>query len=71
MAKQITITDAIKNRRLFGSLPRFKTLDSWTAWLVVLKAIFGLPMTADDLVIFNRHTGRASPPQAALRRPTL
>ncbi len=46
MAKQITIIDAIKNRWLFGALPRFKALDSWAAWLVVLKAIFGLSMTA-------------------------
>ena len=43
MAKAINIVDAIKNRRLFGCLPRFKSLDTWTAWLVVLKAIFGLP----------------------------
>ena len=62
MAKAITIIDAIKNRRLFGCLPRFKSLDTWTAWLVVLKAIFGLPMTAGDLLIFQRHTGRLSPP---------
>jgi hypothetical protein len=62
MAKQINIIDAIKNRRLFGALPRFKKLDTWAAWLVVLKAIFGLPMTADEFVVFNRHTGRTSPP---------
>ena len=29
---------------------------------MVLKAIFGLAMTADDLAIFQRHTGRMSPP---------
>jgi hypothetical protein len=28
----------------------------------VLKAIFGLAMTAEDLVIFQRHSGRISPP---------
>jgi len=55
------IIEAIKNAKLFGSLPRFRKLDTWISWLVVLKAIFGLPMTADELVIFQRHTGRASP----------
>src|SRR5262245_57821362 len=62
MRRNFTIIEAIKNGKLFGSLPRFKSLETWTTWLVVLKAIFGLPMTPDDLVIFNRHTGRSSPP---------
>ena len=63
MANTITIVDAIRSTRLFGCLPRFKSLDSWTAWLVVLKAIFGLSTTAEDVAIFQRHTGRVSPPQ--------
>jgi hypothetical protein len=71
MAKQINIIDAIKNRRLFGCLPRFKSLDSWTAWFVVLKAVFGLRMTAEELAIFNRHTGRASPPLAGSKENFL
>ena len=50
MKHQPTIIDAIKNPKLFGSLPRFKTLETWTAWLVVLKAIFGLPMTAESTI---------------------
>jgi hypothetical protein len=29
------IIEAIKNPKLFGSLPRFKKLDTWSAWLVV------------------------------------
>ena len=39
MKRQPTIIDAINNPKLFGSLPRFKKLQTWTAWLVVLKAI--------------------------------
>ena len=46
MSRQPTIIDAINNPKLSGSLPRFKKLQTWTAWLVVLKAIFGLAMTA-------------------------
>jgi Phage Terminase len=65
------IIEAIKNPKLFGSLPRFKKLESWASWLVVLKTIFGLPMTADDLVIFNRYTGRASPPTGGSKETYL
>jgi hypothetical protein len=61
MNRKPNIIEAIKNPKLFGSLPRFKKLDTWAAWLVVLKAIFGLSMTDDDLEIFNRHTGRSAP----------
>ena len=60
--KTTTIIAAIKDRRLFGSLPRFKKLESWNAWLVALKAVFGLPMTADDMVIYERCTGRKTVP---------
>jgi hypothetical protein len=41
-------------RRWFG-----KTRDSFAAWKVFLAAIFGLPMTAEQLEIFKRHTGRS------------
>src|SRR5262245_41084451 len=62
MKRKPNIIEAIRNPKLFGSLPRFKKLDTWTSWLVVLKAIFGLPMTPDDLVVFHRHTGRVFSP---------
>jgi hypothetical protein len=62
MKRRPNIIEAIENKRVFGALPRFRSLDTWGSWLVVLKAIFGLPLTVDDLVIFHRHTGRASPP---------
>src|SRR5438093_9717283 len=62
MKRKPNIIEAIKNPKLFASLPRFKKLETWAAWLVVLKAIFGLPMTAEDLVLFKRHTGRLFPP---------
>jgi hypothetical protein len=62
MARQPSIIEAIHSAKLFGALPRFKKLSTWAAWLVVLKAVFGLAMTADELEIFQRHTGRKSPP---------
>lgn len=36
----------------------------WQAWRVFAKAIYALPMTADDLEIYQRHTWRDSPPSA-------
>lgn len=71
MKRKPDIIEAIKNPKLFGSLPRFKKLETWTSWLVVLKAIFGLPMTDDDLVIFNRHSGRTSPPTGGSKETYL
>jgi len=71
MSRQPTIIDAINNPKLSGSLPRFKKLQTWTAWLVVLKAIFGLAMTADDVVVFQRHTGRTTPPSNGFKETYL
>ncbi len=36
--------------------------ESWAAWRVVAKAIHAIPMTADELVIYQRHTGRTTSP---------
>jgi hypothetical protein len=71
MSRKPNIIDAIKNPKLFGSLPRFRKLDTWTAWLVVLKAIFGMAMSDDELVLFNRHTGRVSPPRGGSKENFL
>src|SRR5436190_8917653 len=57
MKRKPNIIEAIKNPKLFGSLPRFKKLETWTVWLVVLKAIFGLLMIVEDLILFKRHIG--------------
>ncbi len=71
MKRKPSIIEAIKNPKLFGSLPRFKKLETWTNWIVVLKTIFGLPMTTEDLVIFNRHTGRITPPEGGSKETYL
>ena len=56
----MTILDAILDAKLFR--PLFKDLATWTSWSTVLKAIFALPMTEEDLSIFRQLTGRHSPP---------
>jgi hypothetical protein len=56
----VTIIEAIHDPLLFR--PLFKHLDTWQAWLVVLRAIFALPMEAADLKLFTSLTGRETPP---------
>jgi hypothetical protein len=56
----VTILDAIQDPNLFH--PFFKDPDTWRYWFVVLKAIFGLPMTEDEIVLFRQLTGRQTPP---------
>src|SRR5262249_21782752 len=48
---------AIKNPNLFGSM--FKSLDSWQAWIVWLKAVFGLEMDASEIELYRKCTGRS------------
>jgi len=57
----ITVTDAIRDENLLGHLPCFREVATWAAWLVFLRALYGLPMDADDLKRFEQHTGRTTP----------
>ncbi len=56
----MNIIQAIADEELFR--PLFKSLDTWRAWLTVLRAVFGLPMPEEDLSLFNHLTGREAPP---------
>jgi hypothetical protein len=56
----INIIEACGDPKLFG--PWFKNQASWAAWMVFLKALFGLPMDAQELSIFRQLTGRTEPP---------
>src|SRR5262245_26575989 len=56
--KRPDIVQAIRNPKLFGSM--FKSLDSWRAWIVWLKAVFGLKMDEGERELFQRCTGRNS-----------
>ena len=61
----MTIIEALRDERLFGALPAFRKLDSWSGWIVFLKATYGLPMSASEQAVFSRHTGRTvyTPPR--------
>lgn len=56
----IDIIQACADPKLFG--PWFKNRESWAAWFVFLRALFGLPMDAQELSIFHQLTGRTKPP---------
>ena len=54
-----TITHICTEPRLLGSA--FKDIETWTAWFVFMKAMFGLPLSAEELAIFFECTGRLMP----------
>jgi hypothetical protein len=56
--RPITIIDALHDRQLFGALPTFKNLQSWSAWVSWLKSVFALPMTAPEFDVYKKCTGR-------------
>lgn len=58
----MNIIDAIQDKRILGALPVFRDLSTWANWMVCLKAIFALPMTAADLEAFRKFTGRKDAP---------
>ena len=57
---RLTILDAIADENLF--LPWMQHRATWATWRVALSALFALPMTAEQLAIYQQHTGRAAPP---------
>ena len=65
----LTIIDALRDPRLFGALPAFRDLSTWGAWLVFLKACYGLNLDTSETAVFCRHTGRSTydPPAGGYR----
>ncbi|WP_441232652.1 hypothetical protein [Bradyrhizobium sp. 1200_D9_N1_1] len=59
----MNILEAIDDPNLFG--PWFKDAKTWTAWRVFLAALFGLPMTDEQLAVYKECTGRTEPPAEA------
>lgn len=60
----IPIEAALADPALFGAaLPG----ESWQRRRVLLKATFGAPLDADELAIYQHHTGRTDEPQGAFR----
>ncbi len=59
MARRATIIESLESTRMLGGLPCFRTLSSWSNWIVFLLALYGLPMTTAQEQIFCTHTGRS------------
>ena len=54
----MTILEALSDPNLFGALPSFHDLKTWSAWQAFLAAVYGLPMAEAELEVFRAHTGR-------------
>ena len=62
----VSILDAVADDRLFA--PWFaKKPGSWAAWFAFLAALFALPMTPEQLKLYQQCTGRKKPPLAVAR----
>jgi len=68
MAK-IDIIQAFEDKKIFGSL--FKDQETWANWKVCLKAIFGLPMSEEELRVYRKFTARKKPPGSAFKEAYL
>lgn len=62
----MTIIEAIWDPALFRSA--FKDLGTWRAWMIYLRALFGLPgIQGADLKLFQECTGLNEPPRERIR----
>jgi hypothetical protein len=64
----VNITRALNDPNVFA--PHFKG-DSWACWFVFLAALFGLPLSPDQLLLFKQFTGRDTAPTSPLREAWL
>jgi hypothetical protein len=62
LTPKLTIIDAIDHAKIFR--PWFKDAASWCAWRSLLKAIYALPMSPDELATYQTCTGRTTAPTA-------
>ncbi len=59
----MNILECMNDPALFGKTFRRGLLrDSWKAWRAFLSAVFGLPLDAEGLKTFRKHTGRVDAP---------
>lgn len=64
----MNILQAIDDPKVFG--PYFQA-DTWRPWRVFLAALFGLPLTPQQLAIYSKHTGRSTSRTAPLHEAWL
>jgi hypothetical protein len=66
--RQVTILGALDAPNLFGGM---FSAASWEAWRAFLAALQALPMSEEQLALYQRHTGRAAPPTKPARYAEL
>jgi hypothetical protein len=63
-----SILQLMRDPKVFAPFFRGPT---WEAWVVFLCALFALPMTPEQVAIYQRHTGRTNPPASPLHEAWL
>jgi hypothetical protein len=64
----VNILDALDDPKVFGGCFRAGTWDTWRAFLA---ALFGLPMSDEQLATYSQFTGRSTPPSKPLHEAWL
>jgi hypothetical protein len=64
-----SILDAINDPTIFK--PFFKDPQSWLVWKAILAAIFALPMTPEQLKLYQQVSGRTQVPMAVAKEVYL
>ncbi|UCG11478.1 MAG: terminase family protein [Deltaproteobacteria bacterium] len=59
------IISAINNEKLFK--PIFKDIETWSSWIVLLKALFALKMSKPERILYQQCTGRQKSPKKPFR----
>ena len=67
MKSNLTILQAMSDPELLGRVFKRRLIrgDSWKVWRVFLASLFALPMDAEALEIYQKHTGRQTAPAEA------
>ena len=65
----MNILEAMDDPKLFA--PLFKDHATWAPWRAFLAALFGLPMTEEQLEVYRACTGRVEAPEGPLSAATL
>jgi hypothetical protein len=61
----IDIARALADKQLLGAA--LGPIDTWSTWVAVLKAAFGLPLAAEELAVFSSVAGNRAPPSRRVR----
>jgi hypothetical protein len=64
----VNIVRALNDPKVFG---RYFSRESWNVWRAFLAALFGLPLTHDQLLLYRQFTGRATAPTSPLQEAWL